>query len=64
MTPETFEERIRQLDQVEVLTGAISSLNKLLVDKNLATKAELQKYFLDWLKAHRRPRVTKRRSGK
>lgn len=53
-----FETKIKDLDQTEILTGAVSSLNKLLVDKNLATETELKKYFLNWLKTHRRTKCT------
>ncbi|MBV8361009.1 MAG: hypothetical protein JO189_24200 [Deltaproteobacteria bacterium] len=44
-----FESKIKQLDQQQVLTGAISSLNKLLVDKGIVKADELQDYFLHWM---------------
>jgi hypothetical protein len=44
-----FESKIKQLDQEQILTGAISSLNKLLVDKGIVKQEELQDYFLDWI---------------
>jgi hypothetical protein len=45
----SFESRIKQLDQQQILTGAISSLNKLLVDKGIVKADELQDYFLHWM---------------
>jgi hypothetical protein len=44
-----FESKIKQLDQEHILTGAISSLNKLLVDKGIVRQEELQNYFLQWM---------------
>jgi hypothetical protein len=45
----SFESKIKQLDQEQILTGAISSLNKLLVDKGIVKQEELQDYFLHWM---------------
>ena len=50
MTTKDFQKHIRHLGQTEVLTGAVSSLNKLLVDKHLVSEDDLQTYFLDWLR--------------
>jgi len=59
---EQFEQHIKDLDQTEILSGAISSLNKLLVDKKIVQENELQDYFLDWMRerkkdAQKRPRM-------
>lgn len=54
MTVEEFEEQIKHLDQTEVLAASISSLNNLLVEKNLIKAEELQKHFLDWMRSHGR----------
>ncbi len=54
MNIEEFEKQIDHLDQTEILTGAISSLNKLLVDKNLVQEEELQNYLLEWIREHKR----------
>jgi hypothetical protein len=45
----SFESRIKHLEQEEILSGAISSLNKLLVDKGIVKETEIQDYFLHWL---------------
>ena len=45
-----FEKRIQHLSQEAVLTGAVSVLNKLLVQKGIVTKKELQECFLEWMK--------------
>ena len=50
MDVKRFEKKLKHLTQEEILTGAISSLNKLLVDKGIVSANELQKYFLEWLK--------------
>jgi hypothetical protein len=47
-----FERHIRHLDQLQVLTGAINSLNKLLVEKRIVDLDELQSHFLAWLEEH------------
>jgi len=36
---------------MEILTGAVSSLNKLLVDEHLVSEGNLQTYFMNWLRA-------------
>ena len=64
MNIEQFEQEIEHLDQTEVLSGAISSLNKLLVDKKVVQEEEIQEYFLQWMRdrrkgAQKRPRTTK-----
>lgn len=48
MNVQKFEKKLKGLTQEEILTGAISSLNQLLVDKGVTNKNELQKYFLKW----------------
>jgi hypothetical protein len=58
-----FEKHIRNLRQMEVLTGAVSSLNKLLVDKRLVSEDDLQTYFMNWLRTRNRTR-RKQRSSK
>ena len=50
MQTKVFARHIRHLDQADILTGAISSLNKLLVDKRLIQERELQDYFLEWMR--------------
>jgi hypothetical protein len=55
-----FEKSIRHLRQMDVLTGAVSSLNKLLVDKHLVSEDDLQTYFLNWLRTRNR---TRRKQG-
>lgn len=45
-----FQKKISHLDQVEVLTGAVSSMNRLLVDKGVVDAEELQKYFAAWMR--------------
>jgi hypothetical protein len=59
VTIEQFEQHIRNLDQTEILSGAISSLNKLLVDKKIVQESELQDYFLEWMR-HREKGTQKR----
>jgi hypothetical protein len=34
----SFESKLKQLDQQQMLTGAISSLNRLLVDKGIVNE--------------------------
>jgi len=50
MKIEKFERRIQHLDQTQILSGVVSSLNKLLVDKGLAKPEEIQSYFLQWMR--------------
>jgi hypothetical protein len=50
MKIENFERRIQHLDQTQILSGVVSSLNKLLVDKGLAKPEEIQGYFLQWMR--------------
>ncbi len=50
MSTEEFEKRIKHLDQIQILSGAISSLNRLLIDKGLVEEEELQDFFLDWVR--------------
>ena len=47
-----FERRTKDLRQIEILSGAVSALNKLLVDKKIISVEELQKYFSEWQKTH------------
>ena len=53
MTIEQFERHIEDLDQIEIISGAISSLNKLLVDKKIVQTDELQDYFLEWMRVRK-----------
>lgn len=53
-----FAKKLKGLDQIEVVTGFVSALNKLLVDKGVVTEKELQKYFLDWLKLYKSTKGT------
>jgi len=50
MTIKKFEQHIKHLNQLEVVTGTVSSLTHLLVDKGLVTVEELQEQFLHWMK--------------
>ena len=60
-----FESKIKQFDQQYILTGAISSLNKLLVDKGIVKQEELQDYFLHWMSESKpQNRGTRRRRGR
>jgi hypothetical protein len=52
----SFESRIKDLDQQEILAGAISSLNKLLVDKGVLRQDEIQEYFLQWMDESKLPK--------
>jgi hypothetical protein len=56
-----FESKIKQLDQQHILTGAISSLNKLLVDKGIVKQEEIQEYFIHWMSESKPPRKVSRR---
>ncbi len=51
MKVKNFEKRISHLTQQEILAYSVSSLNKLLVDKGIVTRDELQKYFLEWMES-------------
>jgi hypothetical protein len=60
-----FESRIKQLDQQHILTGAISSLNKLLVDKGIVKQEEIQDYFLHWISESKpRRKAGRRKKGR
>ena len=50
MTERQFMKSIQHLNQVEILSGAVSTLNRLLVDKGVVTDKELQEKFLDWMR--------------
>jgi len=64
MKIEKFEAKIRNLKQEQLLTGAISSLNKLLVDKGIINEDEIQNYFLNWVSEHHlQPKKPKRRAA-
>jgi hypothetical protein len=54
VTIQQFEQHIADLDQTEILSGAISALNKLLVDKKILREQELQDYFLEWMRDHKK----------
>jgi hypothetical protein len=56
-----FESRIKHLDQEQILSGAISSLNKLLVDKGIIKENEIQDYFFNWMKEHKLLKKAERR---
>ena len=43
---------IQHLDQIEILTGAVSVLNELLIEKGVVTTEEIQDRFLNWMKIH------------
>lgn len=45
-----FEKCIKHLSQEEILTGSISSLNELLVQKGIVSRRELQEAFLSWMR--------------
>jgi hypothetical protein len=61
----SFESKIKQLDQEQILTGAVRSLNKLLVDKGIVKEEELQDYFLHWLRESKpRKRTASRRKAR
>lgn len=45
MKTEKFERKIMGLSQIEILSGAVGSLNRLLVDKGIVSKKELREYF-------------------
>jgi hypothetical protein len=64
MDAERFESKIRHLNQEEILTGAISSLNRLLVDKGLIKEDEVQNYFLNWLNQHKLEKAASGRKKK
>lgn len=53
MDVQRFSRRLRHLTQEEICTGAISSLNQLLIDKGITSQAELQRYFLEWLRHYK-----------
>lgn len=61
MDIEKFEKRIKHLSQTQILSGAISSLNKLLVDKGVVTYTEIQKYFSAWMEEYK---LTKKKTKK
>jgi hypothetical protein len=56
-----FESRIKHLDQEQILSGAISSLNKLLVDKGIVKENEIQDYFLHWMSEQKLTKKLERR---
>lgn len=58
MKAEKFEKKLKGLTQVEVLTGVVAVLNKLLMDKGIVSEAELQRYMSDWLKKYRSSKKT------
>lgn len=63
MRPAEFRKKIEHLDQVQLLTGAMSSLNRLLVDKKVVAPEELQRCFLEWMRQQRLAK-TKRKNGR
>jgi len=62
MKIENFERRIQHLDQTQILSGVVSSLNKLLVDKGLAKPEEIQGYFLQWMREQNLTKATLKKS--
>ncbi|MEK7503139.1 MAG: hypothetical protein AAB556_01695 [Patescibacteria group bacterium] len=38
------------MSQIQILSGTVSSLNKLLVDRGIVSEYELQDYFQKWMK--------------
>lgn len=58
MKTKNFEKKIKHLSQTQILTGAVSSLNRALVSKGIATEAELQSYFQAWLRNYMPPHKT------
>ena len=42
MQVENFESKVKHLTQSQLLTGAISSLNKFFVDKGVLSEEEIQ----------------------
>ena len=47
-----FEKKIKHLTQWEVLSGAVSTLSKILVRKGYVSRSELQSGILEWMKAN------------
>jgi hypothetical protein len=45
-----FEKKISHLTQEELLTGVVSSLNCILVDKGIIKDIEIQNELLKWMK--------------
>ena len=62
MRIEKFERRIQHLDQTQILSGAINSLNKLLIDKGIAKPEEIQDYFLQWMQEQNLKKGTLKKS--
>lgn len=52
MKTKKFENKIEHLTQIQILSGAVSSLNQLLVDKGIISEKELQKYFKRWMRTN------------
>lgn len=50
MKTEKFEKKIKHLTQVEILSVAVSVINKILFDKGLITQEDLQRLFLNEIK--------------
>jgi len=63
MDTASFESRVKHLDQQQILTGAVSSLNQLLVDKGIVKPDELQDYFLHWMSELKPHKKKARRKG-
>ena len=50
MKVEEFEKQIKHLADSEIARGSTFALNRILIEKGLVTKEELQDMFLEWLK--------------
>ena len=50
MKVEEFEKHIKHLADSEIVRGSVFALNRILIEKGLVTKEELQDMFLEWLK--------------
>ena len=49
MRTRDFEKKIRHLNQLDVLSGTVSNLNNILVEKGVVSRQELQAGFLEWM---------------
>ena len=50
MKTKDFEKHISHLSQEQILTGGLSTINKLLAEKGIVTSEELQLGLLGWVK--------------
>ena len=49
---EQFGQKIKHLDQIQILNGAVNALWQLLISKNILKGEELRQCFLNWVKDH------------